>query len=175
MEWYALFVQADKEMMVENRIHALFNESVCTALVPKRMLLERRQGVTRAVARLLFPSYVLIKTTMQPDIYYRIMEIPYILKILNTGIPRKDGCYWTAIDPGEIETILNLVDQSGVICSSRVLMEDRNFYVEEGPLLGMEDRIMKLDNHHNRAKVRLNFNGESKTVDLAVNVFRKNN
>lgn len=173
MEWYALFVQADKEMLVESRIHAVFNEFVCTSLVPKRLMIERRQGIKHAAIKLLFPSYVLIRATMKPEIYYKIMEIPYVIKILNTGSTCKDGCYWTSIDPSEIETILNLVDVNGVIHSSRVMVEGCGFIVEEGPLLGMEDRISKLDNHHNRAKVKLNFIGDTKTVDLAIKVSRK--
>jgi len=57
-----------------------------------------------------------------------------------------------------------------IIESSRVLMEGSKIIVTEGPLYGMEGLIQSIDKRKGRAKVRINFIGQPRVVELSVSI-----
>lgn len=58
MDWYAIFVETGEEDTVQKYIdHFLAEENVKT-LVPRRKLIERKNGKTYEKIRHLFPGYV---------------------------------------------------------------------------------------------------------------------
>ena len=162
MNWYALFVETGRETLVQKWIQYFFNQSICYSLVPKRRLIEKKKGQKHTVIRILFPGYVFIKTDMCIEYYYKLSQIPRLIKILN------NGTYYSQIDEIEMASILKLVGDNNIIDYSRLFIENSKVCVKDGPLLGMEGILRKVDKHNNRAKIELFLMGAPRLIDVGI-------
>ena len=107
MKWYALFVETGREILVQKWIRYFFDKSDCYAVVPKRKLFEKKQGIKKQVIKIMFPGYVFIHTDMCIEVYYKLAAVPNIIKVLS------NGSYWSYIDNNEIEPIIKLIIFTG--------------------------------------------------------------
>lgn len=163
--WYAIFVKTGEEDKVKERLNFRFRDEI-QIIVPKRKLRERRFGIWRDVIRVLFPGYVLAYGTIDVEEYYKMKNVPGIIKLLRSGhLPLK-------IDYDEMEFINKLVFGDETIGCSDVLVENGNIVVVDGPLKSMEGQIISIDKRKGRAKVSLRFMGEERVIELEVNVLQ---
>ncbi len=164
-KWHGVFVVTGDEERVKERVKYRLPDDY-TVLVPKRKLRLRKGGIWRVETKVLFPGYVLINGEINTDIYYRLKNIPNVLKLLKTGTSV------TAIDSREMAVLSRLVCNNEEIGFSSVLMESGKVKVVDGPLFALEGIILSIDHRKERARVRLNFLGEERTVDLGVAFLR---
>lgn len=68
--------------------------------------------------------------------------------------------------------ISRLTCNGEIIGISKVLTENGKVVVVDGPLVSMEGVIEGIDQRKGRARVRMNFLGEERTVDLGISVLR---
>lgn len=165
--WYAVFVATGHEEKVKKAIEAIF-EGEIRPIVPKRELRERKAGKWRKVRRTLFPGYVLIKGKITIETYYRIKEIPMLAKLL------KDESGPLKIYGKELEilkTLLKSGDESVGI--STTYKEGQEVRIIDGPLVGLEGHIQSVDTRKGRAKVNIDFLGDTRTVQLGINFVDK--
>lgn len=164
-EWHGIFVVTGDEDKVKERIQYRLQEDY-TVVVPKRKLKLRKGGIWRAETKVLFPGYVLINGDINTDIYYRLKNIPSILKLLKTGTTV------APIDSREMAVLSKLICNSEEIGFSSVLLENGRVRVVDGPLFSLEGIILSIDHRKERARIRLNFLGEERTVDLGISFLR---
>jgi len=71
--------------------------------------------------------------------------------------------------------VLNVLidNQDGNIDISTAYKEDEEIKVVEGPLLGLEGRIESVNARKGRARVRLEFLGDTRLVDLGLDFIDK--
>lgn len=163
--WYALFVVTGDEENVKERLQYRFNDKF-RVLVPKRKLRERKDGKWEHIIRTLFPGYVLINGFLDITDYYAMKGIPGLLKLLRSGSELLE------INPWEMEIIGQLICNDETIGFSDVLIENGRVIVVDGPLLSMEGYIVSINKRKSRAKVRLDFLGEERTVELGINMLQ---
>ena len=165
--WYALFVESSQEHTVKKHLESNLGETF-SFLIPERELKERRQGKWHVVKRKLFPSYVLLKGPLDINAYYKIKETPHLIKVL------KNNDEFLKIDEDELH-VLNILTKktSGKIGFSTLHKIDDHIKVVDGPLLGLEGQIVKVNARKHRAKVRLRFLNEERIVELGINVIEK--
>jgi transcription termination/antitermination protein NusG len=165
MEWYALFVETGMEDIVQKGIRRHFDETELHAVVPKRRLPERRNGITRQVLKTMFPGYVLIHTRMDVDIYYRLKDVPHCIRVL-----KHNGSYYTKIGDEEIRVVSQLWDSEGIVEPSSIFFAGSRVIVKSGPLQGLEAMIKKVDKRKNRAKILLPFMGQEQLMDVGIEI-----
>jgi len=164
-EWYALFVLTGQEEKVKERIMYRFDDRL-RAVVPKRILRERKGGSWRIVKRVLFPGYVLINGRIDVDLYYSMKSVPGLLKLIKSGYDP------VSITEEEIRILSRLMSNGEEIGISSALDEGGRIRITDGPLLAMEGYIKEINRRKGRAKVVINFLGEERTVELAVTVLQ---
>lgn len=164
MKWYAIFVETGREEEVQKFIELLFPDEEIRTLVPKRKLIERKQGKTYETIKNLIPGYVLTQTKMSVELYYGLKSLPAVYRVL------KDDCEPIPIEKEEMDMILNLTRDGDVIELSDIYKEGNHIKVLKGPLMGMEGIIEKFDHRKKRVKICLEFLGEYKRVDLGANM-----
>lgn len=164
MNWYAIFVETGREEEVQKYIKLLFSGEEIHTLVPKRKLIERKQGKTYEKIKNLIPGYVLTYTDMSDRLYYGLKSLPAVYKVL------KDECEPIPIKDEEMTMILSLTRYGDTIELSNIYKEGNQIKVLNGPLKGMEGIIEKFDHRKKRVKVCLEFLGEYKRVDLGANM-----
>ncbi|MDF2803987.1 MAG: transcription antiterminator [Anaerocolumna sp.] len=171
MSWYVIFVESGFEEDVCHFIDRLrtklYEDINFNLLVPKRKIYERKQGVKREVIKKMFPGYVLVETDYIEDFYVRARGGPHILKFL------KNSYNFLEVSIEEINPILKLVDNKGLINVSKGLIENDRIHIIDGPLYGREGIIRKLDKRKGRAKVEFIMNYNSLLIDLGVDIIRR--
>ena len=167
MQWYALFVKTGEEELMRKFLDTLLPDSNIRILIPKRMIMERHHGKLCEKIKTLLPGYVLIKAKMDVGFYYRIKTMPGLINIL------KNNYDPIRIKENEIAAILALTNNCDVIGFSEIYKEGDVIKVNKGPLEGMEGIIESYDRRKKRLKVRLDFMGESKRVDLGAELIVK--
>lgn len=162
--WYALFVMTGEEDKVKERLIYRFGESNLRILVPKRRMRERYKGNWEIKLRTLFPGYVLLNGSVNIEVYNKFRGVPGLIR------PLKDSTGLTEIPRNEITVLSRLICDNEIIGSSNVYVEGGRIVVIDGPLLGMEGFIESIDRRKGRVKVRLNFIGEARLVELSVSM-----
>lgn len=166
--WYAIFVEARQEERFQEFINKVYPDENIETLVPKRKLLERKQGEYHERILKLFPGYVLVNTDMdEVDMYYKLNASPNVISVL-----KNDG-YPVTVPEEEMEIILALTRYGEVIDFSNLYQEGDSIKVVSGPLMGLEGIISKYDHRKMRAKVVLNFLDKQRKVDLGAHMITK--
>lgn len=164
MNWYVAQVLTGKEEDVRQRLQ----EKDIKTIVPRRLLLERRSGEWCRVERAVFPGYVFILTpNFDAEMYHRVKFVPGVIRILG------DAQGPIPVQEEEVTLLLKMTRDGDPLGISEVFVEGTKVTVLSGPLKGYEGKIKKLDARRFRAKIDISFLGESKIVELAVNVIKK--
>lgn len=171
MSWYALFVKTGYEDDVCHYIDKvkeyLMEDVKYNLLVPKRKIFERKQGVRNEVIKKMFPGYILIETDDIIQFYRRVKGSPHIINFLR----EKD--YFQEIRLEEIRQILHMTNHKGLIDVSLAYVVNDKISISEGPLLGQEGIIKKIDKRKGRAKVEFIINNNSLLIDLGIDIIQK--
>lgn len=151
---------------MKERLQYRLNGTDLKVIVPKRKMRERKGGKWDYMIRTLFPGYVLLNGVLQLEEYYIMRKTPGIIKLL------KDENGPLEIRESEINIIGRLISDDDIIGISDVFVENGRVVVTDGPLLGLDGMIEAINKRKGRVKVRLNFNGEPRLVELSVNMLQ---
>ena len=162
-DWHAAFVVTGEEERVKERLLYRYGDRM-KVLVPKRKLRERRNGIWTVITKILFPGYVLLKGSSEELSACDFRTVPKIIR------PLRSGYDLVSIDEDEIQVLSKLVCNNEVIDFSSLFIKDGKVRVTDGPLVSMEGRIISVDRRKGRAKVSLDFLGDSRVVELGINV-----
>jgi transcription termination/antitermination protein NusG len=168
MEYFVLQVQTRSEAKMLKlaktalRLNGLPQEEYGRLLFPQRTLTVRRRGKTVTETAAIYPGYLFLEAEqLYPEVYWALRPVDGIYKFLKAN---------TDIEPlfGEDRRILvHFLEHGETVKTSRVIFdENRRIRVLEGPLKGLEGRIVKVDKRKRRAKVRLSMYQNSFTVDF---------
>lgn len=163
--WHGFFVETGDEDRVKERLKYRLPDNF-TVMVPKRKLRLRKAGVWNIESKVLFPGYVFVNGIIDTEIYYRLKNVPNVFKILKTGNEI------SVIDRHEMDVLSRLICNGEEIGFSSVLLENGRVRVTDGPLFSLEGIISSIDHRKERARVRLNFLGEERTVDLGISLLK---
>ena len=135
---------------------------------PRRRINIRRGGVIKPSTSAVFPGYIFIEAEEEDivacqwsfrrtDGFYRFLKS-------NRNISPLSG--------RDLELALHFIKRAGPVAGiSRVYFDENSrIVVMEGPLSGLEGRIIKVDKRKKRAKVKLCLYDDAFAVDLAFEV-----
>ncbi|AKF95944.1 antiterminator LoaP [Brevibacillus laterosporus] len=185
MGWYVLFVQAGQEDLVRTMIYKFFVRGSIHAIVPKRKIIERRQGKNYEICKTMFPGYVFVNTKMNVKTYYKLKKIPRYYRLLNKyqntnerdkklcgldmgNVQEDDFELFSKIEDEEMDQVLQLIGKDEVIDFSFFYVEDGRVTVHDGPLKGNEGIIKKIDKRKKRARIVLQIMGNEKMIDIGI-------
>lgn len=156
MSWYVLQVLTGQERDV---LHALERQGIAS-LVPLENRMIRTGGVWVQREYVLFQGYVFIAADWTDELYHKVKCIAGVVRVLGAPTPLTDEeAAWVAwlgstlLEPSNIEYVGN----------------DR-YIINDGALLALEDRIIRIDRHHRRAIVGLTVGGKKVKLSLSIRV-----
>ncbi|GHV17382.1 transcription termination/antitermination protein NusG [Clostridia bacterium] len=134
------------------------------AIVPRRVVSERKGGKWREVERTLFSGYVFLKLPDKLDdkTYHAATNVHGEIRFCGNGnqpIP---------IAPSEEEYIKLLSPGGNPLGTSEILQDGDTVRVISGPLKNFEGRILAINKRQRRAKVAIELFGCPQTVELSV-------
>jgi transcriptional antiterminator NusG len=133
---------------------------------PKRELRLRKQGkmVTKIVP--VFAGYIFVELEKKDRImnhYLSLHEPNGFIRFLPSNKKVR------ALHSSDLELAVHFIRQLNQVAGISKVYFDENdkIVIKEGPLLGLEGRIVKIDRRKGRAKVKLDLYGDSFAVDLS--------
>jgi transcriptional antiterminator NusG len=133
---------------------------------PKRELRVSKQGKTITRIAPVFAGYIFVELEKDDHImhhYLTLRTTNCFIRFLpsNKKVRELQGC--------DLELAVHFIRQLGQVAGISKVYFDENdkIVIKEGPLLGLEGRIVKVDRRKGRAKVKLDLYGDSFAVDLS--------
>jgi len=168
VNYYAIQVRTRSEEKFMRLFAALHPHVSFPLHFPRRRLDIRRKGVTTPSMAPIFPGYIFIESESE-DIFlhqwlFRRTEGFFRFLRSNQNIKPLAG--------RDLELVLHFIKRVGPVAGASRVRFDENSRIEvmDGPMAGLEGRIIKVDKRKKRAKVRLDLCGDFFTVDLAFEV-----
>ena len=168
MDYFVLQVQTRSEGKILKlartalRVAGLEETEYGSLHFPTRTLTVRRRGKTRQETRAIYPGYLFLSAeNLRPELYWALKPVEGFYQFLKSN---------ANIEPlyGDDRRILvHFLEHGETAGPSKVRFdENRRIEVVEGPLKGLEGRIVKVDKRKRRAKVRLSMYENSFMVDF---------
>ncbi|MFP4301807.1 MAG: antiterminator LoaP [Spirochaetaceae bacterium] len=141
---------------------------------PRRQLNIRKRGVRKKVLAPLFPGYLFLETDqLTVPLISSLRQVSGFVRLLETTATPKP------LAGNDLELVRHFLGFGEVVKESKVTFDEKSrIEVIEGPLQGLEGRIVKVDKRKGRAKVRLDLYKDSFLVDLGFEILshsRSNN
>lgn len=169
MNYYALQVKTRAEEKYIKLLRALHPEITLPVYFPKRRIDIRRKGVVSQSTTAVFPGYVFVEVDEEEDIYryqWAFRRTDGFFRFL------KSNQNITPMTDRDLEVALHFIKNVGPVAGkSRVYFNEKSrIVVIDGPLMGLEGRIVKVDKRKGRAKIKLDLYNDSFTIDLGFEV-----
>jgi transcription termination/antitermination protein NusG len=169
MNYYAIQVKTRAEAKFIKLFKAMHPEITFPVYFPQRRLDIRRKGHIKPSMSAVFPGYIFVEVENSED----------ILKY-QWDFRRTDGFFRflrsnqeiTPLADRDLELVLHFIKNAGPVAGrSKVYFnENSRIVVVEGPLMGLEGRIVKVDRRKGRAKIKLDLYNDSFSIDLGFEV-----
>jgi transcriptional antiterminator NusG len=166
MNYYAFQVKTRGEEKYIRLFNALHPETGIPLYFPQRVLDIRRAGKIIHSKAPIFPGYVFLELDNGENIHtyhwlFRRTDGFFRFLRSNRDIAPLSG--------RDLETVLHFIQKVGPLAGKSKVVFDENsrIVVIEGPLSGLEGKIIKVDKRKGRAKIRLDLYDDSFTIDLA--------
>ncbi len=167
--WYIVQVFRGQEDFFINRF---INHEDYEVFTPKQVQLLKRKESLIKVIRPLFPGYIFIETDKEFKEFRKFyQEFMSIIDGCIRIIKYKDDV--EALAPHERAFIERFIDKKKVIDSSIGFIEGDRIRIIEGPLIGNESLIRKINRHKRTALVEVTLFGEIQTIELSCEIIAK--
>ena len=174
MNYYALQVKTKGEEKFIHVFKTLYPDINVPVYFPQRVLDIRRKGKIIQSRSAIFPGYVFLELEEHDSIhnyYHAFTRTKGFYRFLHSNqniSPLTDR---------DLELVLHFIKTAGPLAGKSLVSFDENnrIVVIEGALFGLEGKIVKVDKRKGRAKIRLDFYGDSFSIDLAFEAIKKYN
>jgi transcription termination/antitermination protein NusG len=164
MQLFALQVRTRSEQKFLSLARRLHPEHASGLVFPRRALSLRRMGKTTTSEAPLFPGYLFLRAeSVAPEVYLSLRTLPGFYRFLKTNHDIRP------LEGSDRELVLHFLAFGELVHKSKVKFDENSrIVVTEGPLKGMEGRIVKLDRRKKRVKLKLDLYEETFLIDLGV-------
>ena len=169
MNWYVLFVLGKKEEQIAYRLQ----QAGIQAFLPKMQVYHKKQGKLYTVEKLMFPNYLFVESKLDQKAFD---ERARKMKMEHIGIVKElkyDNEGTSALKQEEKEFIEKLIGRNKVLEHSVGYIEGDKVIVTDGPLKGMESKIIHIDRHKRRALLEVMILNQSMQINASLEIVKK--
>ncbi|GHV93932.1 hypothetical protein AGMMS50293_02520 [Spirochaetia bacterium] len=171
LQYFAIQVKTRAEGKFIRLFKAMHPEVPFSLYFPQRRIDIRRRGAIRETTAAVFPGYVFVEVETESEEEIRTHQWAF---------RRTDGFFRflksnqniCPLENRDLELVLHFIKKVGPVAGrSRVYFnENSRIVVVDGPLMGLEGKIIKVDKRKGRAKIKLDLYDDSFSIDLAFEV-----
>ena len=166
--WYVIWVETGKEHKVrgvlENLVPADTYEKI---VIPEKTIQKKVKGQWRKVQSVLFPGYLFVVAEDITEFAAALSEVPEFTKML------KSGDVISAIHPKEEAVLERLVEKDEMVDMSYGIIENDRVQILEGPLMGMEGFVKKINRHKRIAVLEMEMFERVMQVEVGLEIVEK--
>jgi len=177
MYWYVLFVKTGYEERILHEISSLWGIEGLRPFIPMYSSRFKKAGRLISEKHRLFPGYIFLETESRgTEISLRLR--PFIarskntMKLLRYG-KAYEGNQTFEMNKDEQESYLKLYNDDYCVEMSRGFMAGDLVKITEGPLVGFESRIKKINSHRMEAVVENSIMGRMVDIRLGLEIISK--
>jgi transcriptional antiterminator NusG len=166
MKYYTIQVKTSGEEKYIKLFKALHPDFKAEIHFPKRKINIRRKGIIVQRTPGIFPGYIFVELDNDDSILdyqwdFRKTDGFFHFLKSNQNIRELAG--------KDLELVLHFIKKVGPVAgtSQAYLDENSRIVIVNGPLLGLEGKIIKVDKRKGRAKIKLDLYDDSFAIDLA--------
>lgn len=168
-KWYILFVKTSEE----EKIAKILKKEQFNSFVPKMKMLYHKNGQNSLKEKVMFPGYVFIESELnQKDFIINLNHFheknPRFMKLLKV-----DNEGTAALYPEEKEYLEQLLNENKTMEHSMGIIEGDKVIILEGPLKGLESKIIKIDRHKRRALLEMMICNVATQVKVSLEIISK--
>jgi transcriptional antiterminator NusG len=169
MNYYALQVKTQAENEYIDNFKTLYPDIKLPLFCPQRSIDSRKKGKINQRTMAVFPGYIFIEAENNEEIIkhqWEFRRTGHFYRFL------KSNQEITPLSNRDLEIVLHFIKNVGPVAGrSRVYFnENSRIVVVDGPLKGLEGKIVKVDKRKGRAIIRLDLYEDSFTIDFSFEV-----
>lgn len=173
MYWYILFTRTGREEKVQMLLKRRLDAEVFMPFIPMLETLFKISGRIKKEMKPLFPGYVFIESEAPGyELIKNTNRIASssrdIIRFLSYGDTDE-----LAMREHEKGMLLSLCNDDHCIEASSGIIVGNSVYVKEGPLMGRESIVRKIDRHKRRAIIELNIMGAVRQINVSLEIVEK--
>ena len=171
MNWYVLFVKGGLENQIKNFLNDQFDDWV--SFYPMVQKIHTSKGKKKVCLRPLFPSYIFVKSNIDAaEFRYRLFQIRGRMSGIIKELEYEHDAI-SALREDEIYYLEHLLDDNFQVLPSTGVLQEGRVHVISGPLVGLDDKIVKVNRHNRSAIIQFNILGEEKSASVALEIVDK--
>lgn len=159
--WYVIQVKTGDEMAIKNKLSTMN----MLAFVPRENRPIRNGGTWNNKEYVLFPSYVFINIDFTAENYYKVKNIPSVIRFLGES---SNPSTLTFLEAEWIKILSGINDQP--IEPTKVKEIDGNIEIVGGILQHFTSKAIKYNKHNRKATFDITVCNEVKTVQLGIEI-----
>jgi len=170
--WFVFFVVTGKEDIAKTIISNTLKD-IAIPFVPTIQELFKTSKKIHKREKTLFPGYVFVESLLADiDFYYYARQTIFSYKEI-ISILRYAYTDEFSIREDEKKILSKLCNRNFCIESSSGIIIGDNVYIREGPLMGLESTIKKINRHKREAVIEMKIMGEERLVKVSLEIIEK--
>jgi transcription termination/antitermination protein NusG len=169
MQYYTIHVLTGSEDDFVRRLASVLGKE--RLILPKKLMPIRRRGKQLKELQPLFPGYIFLNSENilgELEVYWAIRRTEGFIRFL------RESASPSPLSEPDLALIRQFISFGKYADTSKVTFDENDrIVVLEGPLKGLEGRIIKVNRRKGRAKVRFDFYETSYPVDLGFEVVER--
>lgn len=168
--WYVVQVNTGSEHTVQQIIaRELDNAGIAyeDCFVPLAEFVRKIDGAYQKMVKPMFPGYIFLISQNIDVVHMHLKHVSAYTRILgapNTFVP---------LYPEEVRLLLSFSQYDHNVTMSYGFIENDSIYIEEGPLVGKEGLIRKINRHKRIAEVEFNFMRRKTVIRMPLEIISK--
>ena len=166
--WYVIQVRTGTEENICCQCRKIIDSSILErCFIPYYQEKKKYQGKWHTQERILFPGYVFLVTNYVEELYESLKDIIGSTRLIGTGeeiVPLSEE---------EVTLLLRLGKEEQLVELSTGIIENSQIRILEGPLVGMEGTIRKIDRHKRKAWLEIEMFGRTVEMQVGLEVIAK--
>jgi len=169
MNYYTIQVRTRSEIKYIKLFKNRYPEINLSLFFPQRELITKKTGKFKKSLYAVFPGYVFIEAENEDDV---ILNQWFFKEIENFYRFLKSNHEITPLSGRGLDLVLHFYKKVGPVAGVSKVCFDENsrIIVKEGPLMGLEGIIKKVDKRKGRAKIFIDLYDNPFSIDLAFEV-----
>jgi len=175
--WVVTFVKTGSEAKVIKILEPKLDKELFMLFLPTKVEPLKAKGIWRETIKLLFPGYIFARAKIKPDLIASVLNpildgmksSHSVIRLLHYGDDKKS----VAMRERERKFLEQLLDSNHCIVGSKGFIADNKIHITEGALMGLEDKIKKIDRHQRKAILNVEFAGELCEMRLPLEITDK--
>jgi transcriptional antiterminator NusG len=171
--WYVLFVKTGHEERVRRQLGSFGFKDNMEIFTPTREKIIKLPDRIMVQKKAMFPGYLFVETGTRAEdfgffVYRSKFYLQKILKVVRYG-----ASFDIAMKEEERKALEAIMDQGRCVAASRGIIVGDRTMITEGPLMGQEGIIRRIDRHKRRAFLELPMFGQPRLAEVALTVVEK--